>query len=97
MNKWNPDMKCFEDDNQIDELAYFAAHAPEVPDWFMPKMDTPRPKAMYDENDKNREWGAVNDDEISQWDKQYLKEKFFQWPWYYATEVLKRRGDNYGN
>lgn len=85
---------------------YFIAHAPEHPQpWFKPVMPTRPNSTICVSEDGQRtyddQWAAskaegdnfqrVNHAEIEQWDAEYIKQKFVQWPAAWADEQIKAR------
>lgn len=86
---------------------YFIAHAPEHPQpWFKPVMP-PKPDSTICVSDDGQrfyddKWAAekvegddgfqrVNQAEMNQWESDYIKQKFVQWPAAWADEQLKAR------
>ena len=76
---------------------YFAAHAPAEPwHWFEPNVvPAPTPPEFDPKEDyrsfeyKRQRWQA--EDEF--WEKYKQRQKYIQWPYYWANEMLKRRGE----
>jgi hypothetical protein len=75
----------FDGENGMSLRDYFAAHAPEMPDWFRPATEEQRPNvpemASAAEHDATMDawWGRVRLARIS------------AWPWVYADAMLAAR------
>ncbi len=69
-----------------DTLDLLATHAPEPPWWFEPVGlgSMPRPIGQFDK--KGQEAGE-------EWERKNRKERMFQWPYFWAREVLKRKNE----
>lgn len=87
-------------------LDYFAARAPhEIPSWFVPEMNRPCPphkwisesgfeyKSAYLAEQAVGEDGFhdANTDARDDWEREYLIQKFAQWPWFWAFMVMEAR------
>jgi hypothetical protein len=85
---------------------YFIAHAPAEPQsWFKPQMDEPRPTPLWtDDSDETRTFETVSEAEVAcdyyhdaneraiiQWDADYDKQRFIQWPIAWADAMLAER------
>lgn len=60
-----------------------AVHAPPVPDWFEPVMETKRPEGVNWKR-AGRSSRPENQAEIKKWDDEYARQRHAQWPWAYA-------------
>lgn len=85
---------------------YFIAHAPAEPQqWFRPQMP-PRPVTRYVSEDGQQEFTSraaaedavgeegytnVNSDAQRQWETEFTKQRYIQWPAAWADEMLKAR------
>lgn len=68
--------------------AYFAAHAPSVPDWFIPRMP-PQPADPRTVSGSSEDFVAALQRRQA-WAEMYDRERIFQWPWVYADQVTQR-------
>ena len=64
---------------------YFIAHAPAEPQcWFVPEMP-PRPEAITEDG------RCVNAKSIDDYDREYNKQRFVQWPAAWADAMIEAR------
>jgi len=83
---------------EISPLIYLAAHAPQVPEWFIPFMKTERPQNKQERREcesimsgqkSSIQFVKVNQAEQDEWDLECKRQKLFQWPLVWAKEQLK--------
>jgi len=85
---------------------YFVAHAPADPQhWFIPTMPTSRPVPVWVADVGGKEYASHLDAEracgdcfcnknqqaIDEWDSEFGKQRFIQWPGAWADEMIKER------
>lgn len=72
----------------MDDIAYFAAHAPDTPSWFKVEK-TPYPEKPVPSTDT-----AVNawNKELDMIEQINTERRYFQWRWYYAEQMVAHRG-----
>jgi hypothetical protein len=83
--------------DNLSPRAYFAAHAPAVPDWFNPKPTVTRPdRRIEDFSGMNaHERAAMRHElavETAKWASEQQEHRFFAWAWHYADMMLEHQG-----
>lgn len=74
-----------ENNGGLTKREYFAAHAPPMPEWFLPRV-LPTFSAEMDMNNPNTSEKAS--EEIHHKKREYLSNQLRRWRWYYADTML---------